>query len=292
MLPLNTDLPAAPNSNNGMFRRSSDVSGGVLERSSPQGASAVPVRVGAVDVDIPCSLLEPLMMDLDLDDVDGLSAGAFAPLVAPTPPPPPLGSTELQIQPTDSKELNPELFICRWADCVEPGFEDVSHLGAHIHELHIKPQKLANRRARVIGARCLWTDCTRTKDKPFPSYHALEIHIRFFHTRERPFLCDFPGCSFAFHQASDLKSHKTSHIKDKRKSSSSFSKEIALAEPVGLAVGRRASEPAGLAASRTLSPKSSAMALRSSSMIDPGHNNSPSASATEDNFDPWGFECE
>lgn len=109
-------------------------------------------------------------------------------------------------------------FMCEWADCAL-GFPTLADLGAHIKNEHILEQKRQNRKLKMTGSRCFWRGCERDKDKPFNSFYNLEMHIRFLHTGEKPFECDFPGCTLAFSQQSDLKAHKALHTGERKATS-------------------------------------------------------------------------
>ncbi len=82
--------------------------------------------------------------------------------------------------------------VCEWR-CGERlcglQFEELGQLGLHIREEHIKTQKKQNRVLKMTGSRCYWRGCERPLDKPFNSCYNLEVHVRFQHTHEKPFVC-------------------------------------------------------------------------------------------------------
>lgn len=152
--------------------------------------------------------------------------------------------------------------VCRWGDCDEE-YETVSDLGWHILHQHVKGQKAANRQQKTSGYFCRWEGCER-HDKPFKGCYNLEHHVRYQHTKEKPFTCDRSGCNSSFSQNSDLKEHlrkrhkeivpkiskrsRTSTIDSPAVSSSSAvahlqSQQIAMAAP-SVAISQQAPAPA------------------------------------------------
>jgi hypothetical protein len=87
--------------------------------------------------------------------------------------------------------------LCEW---VSEGrtcglqFEELGQLGLHIRDEHIKTQKKQNRITKMTGSRCYWRGCERPLDRPFNSCYNLEVHVRFQHTHEKPFVCPYAFC--------------------------------------------------------------------------------------------------
>jgi hypothetical protein len=73
-------------------------------------------------------------------------------------------------------------------------FEELGQLGLHIRDEHIKTQKKQNRVTKMTGSRCYWRGCERPLDRPFNSCYNLEVHVRFQHTHEKPFVCPYAYC--------------------------------------------------------------------------------------------------
>eukprot|EP01133_Synstelium_polycarpum_P012022 gene12022-14062_t len=92
-------------------------------------------------------------------------------------------------------------FACKWGDCHDVMFDTLKDLGEHIAE-HIKNQK-----GKKSESLCEWAGCNRS-DKPLKSAYNLIHHVRYKHTGEKPFSCDFPECDSRFVQLSDLNEHK------------------------------------------------------------------------------------
>ncbi len=90
--------------------------------------------------------------------------------------------------------------VCEWTDdgaVCGAVFGELAQLGRHLREAHIAAQKKNNRVARLTGSRCYWRGCERPPDKPFNSTYNLELHLRFQHTGERPFVCQL-SCILSF----------------------------------------------------------------------------------------------
>lgn len=117
----------------------------------------------------------------------------------------PLAVTDKEIAPGLVVDDAPSQPRCKWKDCPHGPFLSVRELGEHIKTEHILPQKRENRKLKMTGSRCYWEGCQRPPDNPFNSFYNLEVHIRFFHTNERPFVCEHVGCNLSFSQQSDLK---------------------------------------------------------------------------------------
>ncbi|KYR00818.1 hypothetical protein DLAC_11531 [Tieghemostelium lacteum] len=112
----------------------------------------------------------------------------------------------------------PGPFECKWGDCKGVVFEKLSDLGDHLSD-HVKNQK-----GKKSESHCEWNGCTRG-DKPLKSAYNLIHHLRYKHTGEKPFHCDYPDCDSRFVQLSDLNEHKRNihkfedgYVKKKRNS--------------------------------------------------------------------------
>jgi hypothetical protein len=95
--------------------------------------------------------------------------------------------------------------VCGWINCGAT-FDTVTLLGAHLSETHVKEQKHQNKKAKLSGYHCHWVGCLRP-GRPFKGCYNLEHHLRYQHTKEKPFVCTREGCTSSFSQKSDLKEH-------------------------------------------------------------------------------------
>ncbi|TFY78057.1 hypothetical protein EWM64_g5955 [Hericium alpestre] len=123
--------------------------------------------------------------------------------------------------------------LCQWYGC-DKTFSSVDELTAHINAEHVGGGK--------AQYECLWEGCTRNGEKGFASKQKICRHIQSHtghrpfpckickqhfseaatlqqhmrrHTQEKPYICDFPGCSKAFAIAGALTIHKRTHNGDK-----------------------------------------------------------------------------
>eukprot|EP01095_Lingulamoeba_sp_RSL-Kostka_P002792 TRINITY_DN1370_c0_g1_i1.p1 TRINITY_DN1370_c0_g1~~TRINITY_DN1370_c0_g1_i1.p1 ORF type:complete len:361 (-),score=87.13 TRINITY_DN1370_c0_g1_i1:245-1282(-) len=93
---------------------------------------------------------------------------------------------------------------CYWENCNSSPFKEISELGKHILQEHIVTQKIENKKQKKRGYICKWENCKRNL-KPFKGCYNLEHHIRYQHTKEKPFDCHI--CKAKFVQNSDLREH-------------------------------------------------------------------------------------
>jgi len=94
-----------------------------------------------------------------------------------------------------------ETHVCEWDGC-DAHFDSLTQLGEHLSS-HIKQQKSLNRSSKKSGYICKWKGCSRKV--PFKGCYNLEHHLRYQHTGEKPFKCNW--CSSRFAQRSDMGEH-------------------------------------------------------------------------------------
>eukprot|EP00160_Parvularia_atlantis_P016205 Unigene5018_Nuclearia_a/m.15386 Unigene5018_Nuclearia_a/g.15386 ORF Unigene5018_Nuclearia_a/g.15386 Unigene5018_Nuclearia_a/m.15386 type:complete len:452 (-) Unigene5018_Nuclearia_a:133-1488(-) len=95
---------------------------------------------------------------------------------------------------------------CHWVGCGRV-FDDVTQLGRHILLLHVAKEKKTGR--------CMWADCPR-EQKPFSTKMKLIMHLRA-HSGEKPYACNYPGCTKRFTRMDILSKHTRSHANANRR---------------------------------------------------------------------------
>lgn len=95
-------------------------------------------------------------------------------------------------------------FVCRWSDCDETEYPNLSLLVNHLTHEHL--QNLASSAApSTIRYTCQWEGCLRF-GMDQPSRFALISHCRT-HTGEKPYFCPIPECEKHFTRSDALTKH-------------------------------------------------------------------------------------
>nr|CAB3267948.1 zinc finger protein ZIC 1-like [Phallusia mammillata] len=113
-------------------------------------------------------------------------------------------------QPTNCLQ---EPVTCKWKTPDHNGghvcgiiFHDLNDLVGHVTRDHVGGIEQTDHS-------CYWDDCPRT-GKAFKAKYKLVNHLRV-HTREKPFVCNFPGCGKMFGRSENLKIHLRVHTGEK-----------------------------------------------------------------------------
>lgn len=104
----------------------------------------------------------------------------------------------MDIKEENITEDNDEL-ICRWNDCNQPQFKNLSKLVNHLNNEHL------NNNFQKHSYSCLWKNCSRYGIEQ-PSKFALVSHCRT-HTGEKPYFCPIPECEKHFTRSDALAKH-------------------------------------------------------------------------------------
>lgn len=104
------------------------------------------------------------------------------------------------VKPEGSQTVNTG-FICRWSDCTENTYNNLTSLVNHLNSKHIA-QLPPGSNAKYI---CYWENCARY-GLDQPSRFALISHCRT-HTGEKPYFCPVPECEKHFTRSDALTKH-------------------------------------------------------------------------------------